>query len=581
MTLGPHSFYSFRLAHAPEAISARPIVPVEEEVDEVATVKLPGGWLTLMDGAVRATLERNVIGKFLPRQRWFGAKAHVIESVSIRDWAVLGKEEALPTFLTVIKVYYADAGADYYFLPLSIAKGQEAENLITYGSISMLARLTSQDGEGVLYDGLHDDDACRRVLASIGSSWNQRTQAGAMGGLTTAAWRRLSADESKCEEPIVRGAAEQSNSTVIFGDRFILKLFRRLEPGVNPDFELGHFLTEQARFERVPQTAGALEYRPQRREGMTLAQLQELVTNQGNAWERIVDDLGQYFEFAQSEGAALPQVETDGHTMLEQVDQEIPSLVWEPIGLSLQAAATLGRRTAEMHLALGSAVDDPRFVPEPLSSQDLEETSQRGRQNAEQTFKLLEKQLERVPAMLRDDAQRVLELSPRIIERLGHLAEVRPTGSKLRCHGDYHLGQVLWVENDFVILDFEGEPASPLEQRRAKQSPLKDVAGMVRSFEYATYSALLDFTQDRPNDFALLEPWARQWNRWVTTKFLGNYFEYAGKGTFLPTDKRVSTELLQFFVLEKLLYELRYELNNRPEWMVIPLLGLSQMASRM
>jgi maltose alpha-D-glucosyltransferase/alpha-amylase len=247
-------------------------------------------------------------------------------------------------------------------------------------------------------------------------------------------------------------------------------------------------------------------------------------------------------------------------------------------GLSLDAAATLGWRTAELHLALAAHNGDPAFAPEPLTADDLEKVLASLRQDAQSAFDLLDANLARLPAEVADDARRTLERRQRSMALLEQLELSGIAVSKQRIHGDYHLGQVLRTRNDYVIIDFEGEPARPLTERRAKASPLKDVAGMMRSFSYAAYAALFNHAARRPAEFTRLQDCARLWERRTSAAFLLNYVETAKGSRFLPSEPEKLERLLKLFVMEKTFYELRYELNNRPAWVRVPLKNLLDTA---
>jgi maltose alpha-D-glucosyltransferase/alpha-amylase len=257
----------------------------------------------------------------------------------------------------------------------------------------------------------------------------------------------------------------------------------------------------------------------------------------------------------------------------ELADSDPPAGAREVIGPYLQTAATLGRRTAELHLALVGGPDDPGFAPEPLTPADLAELARQTAGEARTALDALRDNLDRLPEAFVAPARLLLEQGPAILERLKVPPALPPGTVKTRVHGDYHLGQVLWVDNDFVILDFEGEPTRTVEERRARQSPLKDVAGMLRSFDYAAHAGLFALTRDRPHDFDSLEPWARLWRQWTSASFLREYLARARGAAFLPAGGGLAA-LLDIFLLDKALYELAYELNNRPDWVRIPLRGV-------
>jgi maltose alpha-D-glucosyltransferase/alpha-amylase len=254
--------------------------------------------------------------------------------------------------------------------------------------------------------------------------------------------------------------------------------------------------------------------------------------------------------------------------------QDPSVLAREHVGIPLDSAATLGKRTAQLHLALASPTEDPSFAPEPLAAADVQTLVAGLRQDAVRILDLLKDSIAGLPDEFIDLAGLVLGRRSQILESF-RLVEMDGTlGQRIRIHGDYHLGQVLQVKSDYVIIDFEGEPARPLAERRAKFSPLKDVAGMVRSLGYAAYSALIAYTTRRPEDWKSLEPWARLWERSTAAEFLRGYRSTAQGAAFLPSSEDGFRKLLSVFLLDKALYELSYELNNRPTWVGIPLLGI-------
>jgi len=254
-------------------------------------------------------------------------------------------------------------------------------------------------------------------------------------------------------------------------------------------------------------------------------------------------------------------------------------LARDHVGLYLESAAVLGRRTAELHLALASPTTDPAFAPESFKAEDLQTLLRDIRQRASKVFDLLKERVPQLPDEVIEVAASVLGQRRRILDIFGILNAASLQTLRTRIHGDYHLGQVLRVKTDFVILDFEGEPARSLADRRSKQSPLKDVAGMLRSFSYAAYASLLNYTARHPEDVSRLEPWAKLWERSVTAEFLAAYRHTATAATFHPRDASDFHSLLNVFLLDKALYEVLYELNSRPPWVRIPLMGIMALLS--
>jgi len=367
----------------------------------------------------------------------------------------------------------------------------------------------------------------------------------------------------------------------------VLKLFRRMEPTPNPEFEIGSILTRRG-FTRTPPLAGAIEYLRPNLEPGTLAVLQTMVQHQGSGWEFTVDELRRFYErvsarVSETHGAddvhpvlpARPSLPghwgLPAHTSLEEPPPFFATLEnWY-----LASAATLGRRTAELHLML-SDTPGAAFAPEPLDGAALNALANDMRTHARATLDLLEQRLGTLNETSRPYADAVLAERDTLLSRLDELRGLDGAGMRIRIHGDYHLGQVLRTEEDFVILDFEGEPDRTIAQRREKQSPLKDVAGMVRSYSYAAYAALFAFTTHAPDSQAELEPWADTWQYWVADAFLNGYRATAGSSSLLPRDEKWD-RLLRAFVIEKVLYELGYEVNHRPDWVRIPLIGIRKL----
>ncbi len=262
--------------------------------------------------------------------------------------------------------------------------------------------------------------------------------------------------------------------------------------------------------------------------------------------------------------------------ILDLIEEEIPQIAQDTIGSYLESARQLGERTGELHVALASDRKDPAFSPEPYTDFNRRALYQSMRSLADQSLALLGQRLKSLPEEIHADAAKVLSLENDIFKRFQMLTEKKIKAMRMRCHGDYHLGQVLYTGKDFVIIDFEGEPARPVSERRLKRSPLRDVAGMLRSFHYAVISALRGDAL-RPEDLPNLEPWSRLWHTWVCVAFLKSYFDATKDVRILPESNSDLKILLDIHLLEKAAYELAYELNNRPDWVKVPLQGILEL----
>ncbi|WP_435017016.1 maltose alpha-D-glucosyltransferase [Tundrisphaera sp. TA3] len=573
LTLAPSSCIWFQLEQVSGSVLGGTEVSPAIEAEPIPRLTLVGGWEFLLEGRERAIMERSVLPQFIRRQRWFGAKSRSLETVSIRDWVYFPVAET-PVVNVLVRTYDADGKFEKYQLPLVVLTGADAEQMLQTRPGSVLAHVSCTEGEGILCDALHSDAMCHRLLQLIVEGQTVKARQGKFVGVPTTALESLEGGDLAIE-PVRRTATEQSNSSVIFGERYYLKILRRIYDGPSLDFEIGRFLTEKTDFPRVPQTAGALEYRLPKGQTMSLGMLREFVPNQGQAWEQAMEIVGRYFEEASGEGHRLPRLDLDPASPFDLSEREIPEEVAEILGTTPLAAELLGRRTAELHLALASDPEDPAFAPEPIGADEMAQLSNRVAAQVRSSLKSLKDRLPTLPEDLRSLAKEVLDAEPRLRELVTNLPSPSEDLRKIRVHGDYHLGQVLWKENDFFILDFEGEPGRSLEERRAKQSPLKDVATMLRSFDYVAYSGLVRTAKVHAESFQRLEPWARIWQSWISATFLKSYREVAAP--LLPADSGATRRLLDLFRLEKTLFELRYELDYRPDWVRIPIIGVLNM----
>lgn len=582
LTLAPHACYWFALEDEPSGTVSR-FAPVPlEQIDALPSLTLGESPLERFSREDRTAIER-ILPKYLKSQRWFGGKARQVDAVVIDDWGPLA--DNVEAIWTILSVRFSDGGTHRYLLPLAISAHEKATRIYERSPAQSIAFVETPAGRMLLHDATASDEVCATLLDLIGSANETPLRNGTIRPAATEAYAPLRGDTSR---PLaaVRGPATSSNSLVFYGKRFILKLFRRLGEGVNPDFEIGRFLTEQGNFRRVPRTAGTIELHATGAEPTTLAILQETMTHQGDGWEHALEGLGRYYERADGRRAGPDPIAADERSLVELSEATPSPTALEAIAGYLHVAAVLGRQTAELHTALAADFIDPAFAPEPVAPADLAHLRHAVEQQAEQALAQLGESLPNLDGTTRDAARQLIDRNAarRSPTHDGHVLNgdiPRPKlqALKIRCHGDYHLGQILWSGHDFIILDFEGEPSRSLTERREKQSSLKDVAGMLRSFHYAAYAGLFTFTTDRPHDLAALEPWAELWRQWTSATFLGAYRRTMHGRGIVPDDAEAFAELLDSYLLEKAYYELSYELNNRPTWVRIPLGGIIDLAA--
>jgi maltose alpha-D-glucosyltransferase / alpha-amylase len=532
-----------------------------------------GGWESLFQGRTKSDLE-TLLPDYLRGRRWFGGKARTIRSVQILEAIPMAHViQERKASLAMLKVNYVEGKPETYALPLTFAAGGRAVEVESALPQTIVARLHMNGDEGVLYDALWDKSFSLGLLGAIANHRRFTGRNGDIEASPTHAFRHLLPSMEEVDEPAIM-KAEQSNTSVVYGNRLILKLFRRLEEGINPDLEVGRFLTERG-FAHIPPVAGALEYRRSGGEPVTLAILQGFVFNQGDAWVHTLGALSRYFERVLAKEARIEGVPVPDKNLIALTEEALTPLAAETIGAYLEAARLLGQRTGELHVTLAEGSDDANFAPEPFSDSARQDIYRGMVALIDQIFPLLRQHLTDFPEAVQENAQSILGRESEIRKRFALIRDTHLTAMRIRCHGDYHLGQVLYTGEDFVIIDFEGEPARPLRERRLKGSPLRDVAGMLRSFHYAAYAALIGKVAGvRREEFSFLEPWARFWYLWVSVAFLKAYCSAAGQAPFLPSSREELRMLLEAHLLEKAVYELGYELNNRPDWVKIPLRGI-------
>jgi len=454
----------------------------------------------------REWLERDFLREFLPRQRWFGGKGRQLRSTSVQD--------ALWLYgcylLLLVRAGFDEGPDEEYLVFLCWPCGEKPVDAVAEGVDESPALGLLQILQLFQFSNYIDTDR-GRIVPHLASP--------------IVIPREFAAR-------IIN--QEQSNTSLVVNDQHVMKFIRRLQPGPNPDVEVGRFLLEKAHFRNVPALAGWLEYQREPTPPITFAILQSYIPSECTGWEQALRML-----------------------RLAQAGSDAPEF----------PARLLGQRTAELHRALASETEDPEFRPEPLATADVKSVVERICNHLE----LVRPALSELAATS-VDARSLLEAESRLRRQIKDL-DVGPSGQRIRVHGDYHLGQVLWTGEDYWIIDFEGEPTRPLAERRAKHSPLKDVAGMLRSFDYAAQSVLREAMLDllaKP----LMEWGAKQWQQAATGAFLQGYHHTARKADFLPPDESSFDALLNLLLLDKAVYELHYELNNRPDWAVIPLRGI-------
>ena len=551
LTLGGHASYWFSLES-----------PLTGEEAALAALYSPPllqstSAENLLTGGDRGLLE-DALPAFLYTRRWFSDRAHQVTAAHIDEAVALGG-----VHLLIARVEYEDGEPERFVLPLALVHEPRA-----LPAQAVVCIIRTEAGDVTLVDALEDGVSARRLLDAI---LHARRADGREGTFVATPFAPIEIPDA---EPLTI-SANHAAVAIRYGDRYVLKVFRRFDEGICPELEINRFLTTRAAG-ISPAIAGAIELRPPRGEPYTLAVLQAYVPNEGTAWTHTREELLRFYERVLTRHREDPVPMVGAASLLGVGRADVPAAIREVVGSYLEVASLLGRRTGEMHLALSSASDDPAFAPEPYTTLDRRSKYQSMRNAMGKTLRLLRENVRRLPAAARPVAQVILEQSDVVSQLFEPLRAQRLGAMRIRIHGDLHLGQVLYTGKDFVIIDFDGGATEMLSERRRKHSALRDVAGMIRSFHYAAYGAPLEGSVVRPEDRDLAAPWADTWYHWVAGTFLRGYLDTTAGAPFIPEPGELAL-VLNTHLLEKALFELRLELVHCEETVTLPLTAISDL----
>lgn len=604
LSLSPYAFYWFSLQPQPSFTQA----PLPQA--QIPTLAVSGQWQNVFSGRqLKASLE-SVLSDYLHTCGWFGGKTrkiqavHITEAISLpysksEDKAPKAEETLTTGMILWLRVDYIQGDPETYLLPIAYAEGEQAMHLLAENSGAIVTRLQVQakgegiaNSEGVLFDAIADKHFLVSLLDAIAHNRSYQGMAGKLVAQATDLFPQPSGGATGFEVTSIK--AEQGNTSVVY-DAFtkdgsghhnllLLKLLRKLEEGTSQDLEIRRFLSQQKHLKHFAALAGEVEYRRlggmqgPTSQPMTLGILQQHIRDTRSGWEYTLDSLRDYFEHVTVQQAEV-SVPVPSGSLLDLQAVEIPELAGKTIGAYLTSIQLLGQSTADLHIALASDLDRPDFAPERFSTFYQRSIYQYARNLAGQVLLLLKQRLKLLPPDTQKLAQAVLNRQEEFMDRFQLVLNQKITAMRIRCHGDYHLGRVLYTGKDFVVVDFEGEPGRTLSDRRIKRSPLRDIASMLLSFNYATTQAIRNEVESgmfRSDNIPVMEAWSQFWYSWVSATFLKSYLETAGKDTFLPKTKAELQVLLDAYMLEKIFASVGYELNHRPDWVEVPLKWLLQ-----
>jgi maltose alpha-D-glucosyltransferase / alpha-amylase len=563
-TMGPHDCLWFQLQNVNQNAQI---------TDSLYTMQVDA-WDGKLSLYAIEMLENHVLPAYLMRMRWFGGKGRVVEHIQVVDQIAIPLDHSFAVII-LIEVVYQSGLPEIYQLPVGFGRDHFAYKMKENCMQAVLAKLKVGNEEGILYDaiyGLELQETIIRYMADRKTIHEGETE------IIFKANEALEKHVKSAEKIKPRVlSAEQSNTSIIYDNAFFMKLYRKVDRSMNPDLEISHYLTEHAHFKHIPGFVGSIEWK-QPNGSIVLGMVQVMVESNSDAWAYMLDRLDNYNERLLSMTDLHPTYDDKGSLTNPVAFEEVPEKMKSLLdGSVVEQVNLLARRTGEMHIALASGTSLPDFKPEDYSLH-YQRSLYAGLQTlVRSTFQNVYRVMDKLPEKIRAEAQQVLDMKDQILNTFKNIYRKKIDVAKIRIHGDYHLGQVLFTGKDFIITDFEGEPARSYSERRLKRSALRDVAGMLRSFHYAAYGSLFLDNQIRPEDISKLMPFEEQWYHYMSGFFVKSYLSTVKGQSFIPQSKEDLDTLLTTFLLEKAIYELNYEVNNRPDWVIIPLRGIKSI----
>ncbi|MGM0622039.1 MAG: putative maltokinase, partial [Bacteroidota bacterium] len=528
-----------------------------------------------MQGATKNSLEK-LMRSYVRKNRWFRGKAKKIKDISVKNTIPLTTGN-LHSHIVIIETSYIEGKNEQYIIPISIKTGEIIADVKFKHPEAMIAYVEVDGHEGVMYDGSYNQEVRDIFLQLITQKGTVKSRKGSIVGVPG---KKMSSKVKKSDLPLNSRVllAEQSNTSILYDNKFFFKMYRSPEEGNNPELEIIKTLTENTSFRNFPTFAGALEYREGNAESSALGILVDFIPNEGNAWEFTQSAIDRYFDRI-IENKQYLMSGKPVNTTTDLVDYVGEEKMQDLLGpFFTEMIQLLGKRTAEMHIALASVENKKEFKPEPFSLLYQKSLYQSFRTLVKRTINQMKSSKQKLTAEQKELIDDIIGNESLLLSTVKQTLEKKKIHtSKTRVHGDYHLGQVLFTGKDFVIIDFEGEPTRSLTARKLKHCPFKDVAGMLRSFHYAIYMGQLENQSKIPESADVLKPWLEAWYEIVQNIFIESYLETAKGASFIPEETRQVTDLLSVYTIEKAIYEADYEFNNRPDWLHIPLNGLKKI----
>ena len=528
-----------------------------------APVNFDINWENLLEnkGFVSLFLS-DVLEDYIVKQRWYGGKASKLKYIELAEYFKI-QQEGEVYYGLILEVDFVEAFYQHYFLPIAFVSDE------TFAKKDRILPISIKGQKGFIIDAVNLEAFRKLVFERIITALpNDKSK--------VQYHKSVNFKDIPYETSRFMGL-EQSNTSIVYNEKYVLKFFRRIYADKNPDYEMSRFLSEKKDFKNTPAYLGSINLVDTDNMDITIALMQEMVHNEGDAWDFMLKEMHKVFQNLDNKNISIESL-PNTEQFLRLAIKDIPPQIIDWVGLNIfLKIQKLAKRTAEMHIALGSEFEDTAFTPARFNGDYTVWLKNRMLYQFQNRLNTIENNIHKLDGLAAELAHEFLNKKSLIRKRFVTFDWTKLKGERIRVHGDYHLGQILVQKGDFYILDFEGEPESTIRDRKVKQPPLKDVAGLFRSFHYAIYATIFNNKNQYTYSLDTLFEAGEILYNYLTGVFLGTYVDEVQEQNLNIGYNQERIFILKYCLLEKAVYELGYELNSRPQWAVIPLKGISNI----
>ncbi len=559
-TLSPYGYYWFILEKERERVEGETKIPVLK-IDK---------WENLLNNRSLQKLSGKILPPYLVNRRWFEGSDRIIQDMNIKQYLDI-KTKGIPVRILILEVTYNEGLPEVYQLPVSFVSKENDSILNEIPKRAIIAELTIGKEQAYLFDAVFSEDFREYLIGQFKKPTN---------GTSSKNHLEFSANKKAIKELQKESRSElvdtEKRYTIItYDNKYVLKLYRRLDQTFNPDVETTKFLSTHTKFENVSPFCGLFQFIPKTGKPFIMGMLQQIIENQGEVWNHVKDSSDRFFENVLTSSKNLELEKTENLLTEPLSYEDFSDPMKELMGIILpERIYQLGEFTARMHLALSENNTHKDFDKEQFSLH-YQRSLYSGLQTLTRTtLQNLKSNLKKLPEEIQSEAKEILDLKADILQCFKDIYDHKIPVMKIRTHGDYHLKQILWTGREYIMMSFEGDPSKSFSERRILRSAMRDLAAMIRSFHYVAYSSILSPEYNQSRKEGNLEEWAEAWHYYISRLYLKGYYDKAGNSDFMPKDPEDFKILMHTFLLEKALFELNYEIKNRPEWTIIPIRGI-------